>query len=328
MHILIIGTPSFSLIPSTTPRGRRRNIKIFSACQITKRTEYKVWKIRPVKIIFSNSFVKGVMVTIMLEALKNARRKYNVYDIPLSCIKPNPSQPRKIFETSALKELSESIKEYGVLQPITVRKVRCGYELISGERRLRASQLAGMHTIPALIINADKDKSAILALLENLQREDLSFFEIAEGYQRLINEQGMTQEDIAKKLGKSQSTIANKIRLLKLSPIVKKIIREYSLTERHARTLLNLDSEKQLEAARIICDNNLNVRQSEELVSKMLKDKVKKHQTVKIPGLKDMRLFTNTVKQAVNLMRENGVDANMEQNDFDWGIEYIIKVIK
>ncbi len=265
---------------------------------------------------------------IMLEVLKNTRKKYHVYDIPISYIKPNPNQPRKIFETSSLKELSDSIKEYGVLQPITIRKVRCGYELISGERRLRATQLAGLHTIPAIIMNADNDKSAILALLENLQREDLSFFEIAEGYQRLINDQGMTQDDIAKKLGKSQSNIANKIRLLKLSPIVKKIIREYSLTERHARTLLNLDSDKQLEAVRIICDNNLNVRQSEELVASMLKEKVEKHQKVKMSGIRDMRLFTNTVKHAVDLMKENGINANMEQNNFDWGIEYIIKVVK
>ena len=113
---------------------------------------------------------------IMLEVFKNTRKKYHVYDIPISYIKPNPNQPRKIFETSSLKELSDSIKEYGVLQPITIRKVRCGYELISGERRLRATQLAGLHTIPAIIMNADNDKSAILALLENLQREDLSFF--------------------------------------------------------------------------------------------------------------------------------------------------------
>ena len=116
---------------------------------------------------------------------------------------------------------------------------------MSGERRLKASQLAGLQTVPAIIINADPDKSAILALLENLQREDLSFFEIAEGYQRLIREQGMTQEDIAQKLGKSQSTVANKIRLLRLSPIVRKIIRDYSLSERHARALLNLDQDKQ-----------------------------------------------------------------------------------
>ncbi len=267
---------------------------------------------------------------MMLEALKNIniKKKTNVYDLPIANIRPNPNQPRKYFDHTALNELADSIYEYGVLQPITVRKIRCGYELVAGERRLRAAQLAGLVKIPAMIVNADSDKSAILALLENLQREDLSFFEIAEGYQKLIQEQGMTQEDIAKRIGKSQSTIANKIRLLRLTPIVRKIIREYNLTERHARALLNLDPEKQLAAVRTICDNHLNVRQSEELIAQMLRDKTKKQQTVKVSGANDIRLFTNTVKQAVNLMIESGADAKLEKNDFDWGVEYIIKVVR
>ncbi len=264
----------------------------------------------------------------MIETIKNTKRRVSVSEIPVSAIKPNPNQPRKFFDASSLRELSESIIQFGVIQPITVRKIRCGYEIVTGERRLRATQLAGLQTIPAIVINADNDKSAILALLENLQREDLSFFEIAEGYQRLIKEQGMTQDDIARKLGKSQSTVANKIRLLKLTPIVRKIIREYGLTERHARALLTLDPEKQLIAVRNICDNNLNVRQSEELISGMLQEKVKKTQTIKVNEINDIRLFTNTVKQAVNLMRESGADAKLEKNDFDWGVEYIIKVIK
>lgn len=264
----------------------------------------------------------------MLDTIINSGKKMKICEIPIASVRPNPNQPRKFFDSTALKELSDSIKEYGVLQPITVRKVRCGYEVIAGERRLRASILAGLSSIPSIIINADSDKSAILALLENLQREDLSFFEVAEGYQRLIKEQGMTQDDIAKKLGKSQSTIANKIRLLRISPIVRKIIREYSLTERHARALLSLDAEKQLAAVRTICDNNLNVRQSEELIASMLQSKIKKQQTVKITGTRDIRLYTNTVKQAVNLMRESGADANLEQKNFDWGVEYVIKVLK
>lgn len=264
----------------------------------------------------------------MIESIKNTKKKVQVTEIPISAIKPNPNQPRKFFDAAALRELSESIIQYGVIQPITVRKIRCGYEIVTGERRLRASQLAGLETIPSIVINADGDKSAILALLENLQREDLSFFEIAEGYQRLIKEQGMTQDDIARKLGKSQSTVANKIRLLKLTPIVRKIIREYSLTERHARALLTLDPEKQLIAVRSICDNNLNVRQSEEMIADMLRERVKKNQTIKVNEIHDIRLFTNTVKQAVELMRESGADAQLEKNDFDWGVEYIIKVIK
>ena len=266
----------------------------------------------------------------MIEALKNIniRKRNSVYDLPIAHIKPNPNQPRKYFDSLSLKELSESISQHGVLQPINVRKVRHGYELVSGERRMRAAQLAGLSTIPAIIINTDSDKSAILALLENLQREDLSFFEIAEGYRKLIQEQGMTQEDIAKKIGKSQSAVANKIRLLRLTPIVRKIIREYGLTERHARALLNLDPEKQLAAVRTICDNHLNVRQSEELIANILKNKPQKQQTVKVSGTNDIRLFTNTVKQAVDLMIESGADAKLEKKDFDWGVEYVIKVMR
>lgn len=263
----------------------------------------------------------------MLEAIKLSKKKTSVVEIPISTVSPNPNQPRKFFDSAALGELATSIKEFGVLQPITVRKIRCGYELVSGERRLKASQLAGFDTIPAIIINADPDKSAILALLENLQREDLSFFEIAEGYQKLIRDQGMTQEDIAKKLGKSQSTVANKIRLLRLTPIVRKIIREYNLTERHARALLNLDQDKQLAAVKTICENSLNVRQTEELIANMLKDKTKTQQTVKVTGLDDSRLYTNTIKQAVDLMCENGINAQMEKTDFEWGIQYIIRVL-
>ena len=125
----------------------------------------------------------------MIETIKNTKRRVSVSEIPVSAIKPNPNQPRKFFDASSLRELSESIIQFGVIQPITVRKIRCGYEIVTGERRFRATQLAGLQTIPAIVINADNDKSAILALLENLQREDLSFFEIAEGYQRLIKEQ-------------------------------------------------------------------------------------------------------------------------------------------
>ena len=264
----------------------------------------------------------------MLDVLKNIKKKIHVHDIPISSIRPNPNQPRKFFDNVSLKELSESIKEYGVLQPITLRKLRCGYEVVAGERRLRAAQLANLDKIPALIVNADEDKSAILALLENLQREDLSFFEIAEGYQKLIREQGMTQNDIAKRIGKSQSAVANKVRLLRLTPLVRKIIREYNLSERHARALLNLDDEKQLAAVRAICDNHLNVRQSEEMIAQMLSSGTKKQQTVKVSCTNDIRLFTNTVKQAVDLMIESGADAKHEKKDFDWGVEYIIKVKK
>lgn len=267
----------------------------------------------------------------MIQALKNkftGEEKLKIVNIPLELIRPNPNQPRKYFDSTALEELACSIREYGVIQPITVRRNGAEYEIIAGERRFRASESIGVETIPAIVIHADDNKSAILALLENLQREDLCFFEVAEGYQNLIREQGMTQEDLARKIGKSQSTIANKIRLLKLPPMVKRLVREYGLTERHARALLHLtDEQKQMEAVKIICERGLNVQQSENLVKSMLREKPRKP-SIKFAAFRDVRVFTNTVKRAIDVMKQSGVDADMEKNDFEWGIEYIIKVKK
>ncbi len=255
------------------------------------------------------------------------KENMKVVSIPLHSIFPNPSQPRKYFDTISLEELTASIEEFGVLQPITVRKIRKGYEIVAGERRFRAAENAGLDTIPAIILNIDEKKSALLALLENLQRDDLSFFEIAESYQSLIRTQGLTQEEIAKKLGKSQSTIANKLRLLRLYPRTKRLIQDYALSERHARALLHLtDEESQLLAVRTINDKKLNVSQTEELIKKMLKSSSVSSQKFKLKSFQDIRVFTNTIKRALDIMRDGGVDADMETNSFDWGIEYVIKV--
>jgi len=182
--------------------------------------------------------------------------------IPLDKIRPNPYQPRRNFEYSALEELCNSIKEYGVIQPINVRKTPGNqYELVAGERRLRASIMAGLKEIPAIIIDVNEDDLAIMALIENLQREDLGYLEEAEGYQNLIREHGLTQEELAQKIGKSQSTIANKIRLLKLPPMVKKMLSDHQLTERHARALLKLHDEQiQLKVLKKVCEKELNVK--------------------------------------------------------------------
>lgn len=267
----------------------------------------------------------------MIQALKDkfsGEEKLKVVQIPLELIKPNPHQPRKFFDEAALDELASSIKEYGVIQPITVRRSDTEYELIAGERRYRACARIGLKTVPAIIIHADDDKSAILALLENLQREDLCFFEIAEGYQNLIREQGMTQEELARKIGKSQSTIANKIRLLKLPPQVKSLVREYGLTERHARALLHLpDEQHQAEAVKVIHEKHLNVQQAEALIKTMLRQKPHKA-NIRFAAFRDIRVFTNTVKHALDIMRQSGVDADMKKNDFDWGYEYVIQVKK
>ena len=256
------------------------------------------------------------------------KESMKVVSLPIHSIFPNPSQPRKFFDTVSLEELTESIEEFGILQPVSVRKVRGGYELVAGERRFRAAQNAGLDSIPAIILNVDEKKSALLALLENLQRDDLSFFEVAESYQSLIKTQGMTQEEIAKKLGKSQSNIANKLRLLRLYPRTRRLILEYSLSERHARALLHLTNEEaQLSAVRTISEKNLNVSESEDLIRKMLKPaNTPPNQKLKFKSFQDVRVFTNTIKKALELMRDGGVNADMETNSFDWGIEYVIKV--
>ena len=255
---------------------------------------------------------------------KEARK---VVSLPIHSIFSNPSQPRKFFDSVSLEELTESIEEFGIIQPISVRKIRGGYEFVAGERRFRAAENAGLDSVPAIILNVDEKKSALLALLENLQRDDLSFFEVAESYQNLIKTQGMTQEEIAKKLGKSQSNIANKLRLLRLYPRTRRLILEYSLSERHARALLHLTNEEsQLSAVHTINEKSLNVKESEELIKKMLKPQQAPAQKIKFKSFQDVRVFTNTIKKALEIMRDGGVDADMETNSFDWGIEYIIKV--
>lgn len=250
-------------------------------------------------------------------------------EIPLDDIAPNKYQPRQYFDDEGLTELKNSIMEFGLLQPVTVRKCSGGYELVSGERRFRAAQLAGLEKIPAIIIKSDEKKSAILSLLENLQREDLTFFEIAQSYERLIHEQGMTQTEVAEKMGKSPSSVANKLRLLRLSPMIRKLIRDYNLSERHARALLRLKSESaQFEAVKNICVNSLSAADTEELVSNMLnKPKAKKlKERTKING--NLAFFKNTVRKAVDVVKNDGIDADLTETEFDWGTEYKICVKK
>ena len=258
-------------------------------------------------------------------------KKEEFMSIPLEDIAPNPSQPRKYFDEEGLEELKNSILEYGLIQPITVRRTRDGYyELISGERRFRACVRAGLKRINAYIIESDTKKSAVLSLLENLHREDLSFFEIAQSYESLIREKGMSQTDIAQSVGISRSNVANKLRLLRLSPIVKKLIREYDLSERHARALLRLrDEEKQLEAIKKICLCNMTISETEEMIEKMVNPPQKKNK----PPMKEITeanigVFKNTVKKAVDMMKNGGVDAKLEEEEFEWGTEYRILVNK
>jgi len=254
--------------------------------------------------------------------------------IPIDNIRPNPYQPRRNFEQTALEELCNSIKEYGVIQPINVRKVSANcYELVSGERRLRASIMAGLKEIPAIIIDVNEDDLAIMALIENLQREDLGYMEEAEGYRNLIKEHGLTQEELAQKIGKSQSTIANKIRLLRLPPMVKKILADHKLTERHARALLKLpDEQLQLKVLQKVIEKDLNVKKTEELVQKVLdkyaNPKAQENGKRLTRSIKDIRIFVNTIKQAIEMMKKSGVNAKAAQIDRGEFVEFIVRIPK
>ncbi|NLG88364.1 MAG: nucleoid occlusion protein [Clostridiaceae bacterium] len=251
--------------------------------------------------------------------------------IPIENIRPNPYQPRRNFEHGALEELCKSIKEYGVIQPINVRKTSGNYyELVSGERRLRASILAGLKEIPAIVIDVNEDDLAIMALIENLQREDLGYMEEAEGYSNLIKEHGLTQEELAQKIGKSQSTIANKIRLLKLPPMVKKILADNQLTERHARALLKLhDEQLQLKVLKKVCERGLNVKKTEELVQRALEKYTEPGTGRTITrSIKDIRIFVNTIRQAIDMMKKSGVNAKAAQIDRGEFVEFIVRIPK
>lgn len=250
--------------------------------------------------------------------------------IPITQITANPYQPRKNFSAEQLSELAASIKEYGVIQPVTVRRnFLGGYELISGERRLRASHLAGKEDIPCIIIDADENDSAIIALLENLQRADLTFMEEAEALYHLVQEHKYTQEQLAQKLGKSQSAIANKIRLLRLSEYVKSQIAENKLTERHARALLRVQDEQlQQKILKMVCEKQLNVTQTDLLIDKTLQKLASptNEREGKIRGVVELRMFLNTVNKAIDVVKKAGVPILAQKKDRGDCIEYVIKI--
>ena len=259
----------------------------------------------------------------------------NITYLGIDCVRPNPYQPRKQFSKPALEELCESIKQYGVIQPINVRRMSGNnYELVAGERRLRAAIMAGLKEIPAIVINVNDNDSAVMALIENLQREDLSYMEEADGYNNLINDHGFTQEDLAQKIGKSQSTIANKIRLLRLPPMVKKILSDNSLTERHARALLKLhDEQLQLKVLKHVCEKGLNVKRTEELVERAI-EKFTRQEKEKVPerkftkAIRDIRIFVITIRQEIALMKSSGVNAKAAQFERVESVEFIIRIPK
>lgn len=252
--------------------------------------------------------------------------------IPVEDIHPNPDQPRRVFREEELHALSESIEANGLLQPIMLMKEEDGsYRIIAGERRYRACRLLGMNAVPSIICTVTDEDAAALALIENIQRSDLNCFEEAIAIDKLIDKLDLTQEQAAKKLGKSQSAVANKLRLLKIPENVQKFLAENDLTERHARALLRLPKEEMLSAAQEIAKQQLNVAQTETLVDAMLSPEEEKpipYRGKKIMVVKDLRIFRNTVERALETLRESGVEAFAEQNEHEEYLEYIVRVSK
>ena len=251
-------------------------------------------------------------------------------EIPVEKIVPNPNQPRVTFDDDTIAELAQSISQVGLIQPLVVRRSGSGYELVAGERRLRACKSLGMETVTCIVEDSmQEESSAMVALIENLQREDLHYMEEAQCYYALLNNYNLTQEELAKRLGRSQSSIANKLRLLRLSPDVVSAIRENGLSERHARAVLKLkDEEVQLAVIKRTAEKNLSVKDTERLVEKTL-DKLydeKRPGPAIIRQVRDYRLFMNTVNSAIAVLRESGMNVEVEQEDLQNGVDIHIKV--
>ena len=241
-------------------------------------------------------------------------------------IDPNPYQPRREFDD--IDGLAQSISQNGILQPLTVRRVDDRFQLVAGERRLRAAKLLEMEFVPCIVVTMTERTSAVMALIENIQRRDLSVFDEAEAIARLIDFYGMTQEDAAVKLGKSQSSIANKLRLLRLDKSVQENAAEYGLTERHARALLKLEeTQKKLETIEVIHERRLNVENTERYIDNLL-EKERNFADLKrrSAAFKDVRLFVITINKAIEMMKAAGINADSKKIQDDDYIEYIVRI--
>ncbi len=256
--------------------------------------------------------------------------------IPVDDIAPNPNQPRKIFDPDAISQLAESIKSCGIITPLTVRRSeKGGFELIAGERRLMASRLAGLRQVPCYILETDEKGSSFMAVVENLQRKDLDFFEEALSLRSLIDKYGLTQQQTAEKIGKTQSAVANKLRLLKLSPKAVEVIRESGLSERHARALLRLPEEEQSLAAETAVIRGYNVEQTEKMVDNMLvqaqKEPKPNDRGAKTPCketvyIKDVRIFLNTLARAAKTMEMSGFAVDVRQTVVDMDTVVTVRI--
>lgn len=283
-----------------------------------------------------------------------------VFLIPMEYIQPNPNQPRKTFHEGELRSLAESISANGLLQPITLRKESDTlYYIIAGERRFMACKQSGMKNIPSIICNVSAGDAAVLALIENIQRSDLNFMEEASAIQALIQQLDITQEQAARRLGRSQSSVANKLRLLRLPPVVQGLLVEAGLTERHARSLLRLPENQMEEAAAYIVDACLNVAETERFIDEIVlhnqsdleesgqvaavvanreeqqaeseevpEEKQGKKGGRKLLVVKDLRIFTNTISRAIETMKQAGIQAFSQTKEEDGFIEYVVRIPK
>ncbi|OUP72561.1 MULTISPECIES: nucleoid occlusion protein [unclassified Thomasclavelia] len=247
--------------------------------------------------------------------------------IDIEKIKANENQPRTIFDDEKIAELATSIKENGLIQPLIVRKYNRNYQIIAGERRYRACKLAGLKTVPCIIKDIDDKQMDTYAIIENIQREDLTPIEEANAYKTLIDTYGMSQTELANKVGKKQSTIANKLRLLKLSDEVKDALKSKQITERHARAMLSLQPEKQEEVLHEVIDKSLNVKQTETLINKPPKIKKKNKGTVKAVS-RNFKIAINTINQATDLILKSGVEVTSETEENDDEYVIILRVKK
>ncbi len=257
------------------------------------------------------------------QKLKTYMDTGRVVFVPVRSIKPNPAQPRKIFQPEALEELAQSISVHGILQPLSVRRVDGTYELIAGERRLRAAQLAGLTDVPCIVMRMDEKESTVAAMIENLPRQDLDFIEEAEGIASLMQSSNMSQEQAARVLGKSQSAVANKLRLLRHSKEVMAALREGGLTERHARALLKIPTEPQkLQAIAVIVRQRMSVARTERYVEELLSPEKPQENRI------DVSAFLNNLHHTLTKIQLSGIGAVSERKETDSQIILTITIPK
>ncbi len=256
------------------------------------------------------------------------RQKESLHWIDIHAILPSADQPRTHFKEAQLRELADSISTHGILQPLLVTREGERYRLIAGERRLRAAKLAGLNRVPCVLTVRSREEAAKLSLIENLQRENLSFFEEANAYRKLMEEYGLTQAELARAVSKDPSTVANKLRLLKLPITAQLLIRKNNLTERHARALLRIpDPELLMEILETVIARSMNVREAEQYIARRLAPKQAKKRR-KVGTIKDIRLCINTLNHTVSTLRQAGIKPHTQIHDEERFVEYIIRIPK